>query len=264
LAKKRARKASSICERKILKDLDRELYDFAIEVRDAIRRAIDAYAQEDISDDNDRLVRVWVLGLAALIYDVSMSVLLLLSHGERRAPVVLNRSIFEYQIRLRYYLMRPDKAREALAQLPERLKRIMRADPTWRSERSSENITETEDWLSERERITRENFKDDILKTVVGEQRYIGYYDGFYGKASSLVHGFETIMRDVHRDFFVGEENPKIDFKGRVWQPNDAAGVMIHNMLDALEALENRLKAKGYEKLEDNWLTIQKRLGMLA
>jgi hypothetical protein len=140
----------------------------------------------------------------------------------------------------------------------------MRADTTWRSERSEKNRVLTEKWLEDRENIARENFKEDVLRTVVGDDT-VKYYDAYYGKASALVHGYETVIRDVHRAYYSGEDNPQIDLKGKVWDPNDAAGVLIHNLLWGLEALLNVACAEmgHHNALRKRWYDLQKRLDML-
>jgi len=249
----------STCDRLTFKALNRDLYDFAQEVRVAIRAAVDACLASDIDDENANIVRMWAVTLGPLMHDVAGSALLLLSHGDRRAPVILARSLFEYQVRQRYYALKPDKARTAIGQLGERFKKIMRADFTWKNERTEEERAETEAWLAETQKMDYENIKDGVFATVYGADAPV-YYDGIYGKWSSLVHGYETVFRDVHRDGIVGEPNPKPDFKGKVWIPNDTCSVLIHCLLDGLEALIAVAgDSIGHKALEARWSEIQKR-----
>jgi hypothetical protein len=134
----------SSCGDATFEDLDRRVYDFAQVVREAIFAAIDACGKDHFEDGDDRsIVQLWSAVLGALTWDVSGSVLLELSHGRRRAPVILNRCVFEYGVRLRYYAKKPDKAREALAQMHERFKTIMRADQSWRLE-NARNVPATD------------------------------------------------------------------------------------------------------------------------
>lgn len=125
----------SVCERRTFENLNPELYDFAQDVRTALCDAIEKCAGVVIGDANGQVVRTWAFTLGPLMWDVGGSILLLLSHGDRRAPAILNRCVFEYQLRLRYYMLKPDKAREAIKQMPERFRKIMRADPTWKQGR---------------------------------------------------------------------------------------------------------------------------------
>jgi hypothetical protein len=241
--------------------LNRQLYEFAQDVRSALLRSIEVYALLRPSEENDKVVQLWAMTLGPLIWDVSGSVLLLLSHDERRAPVILNRSVFEYQLRLRYYSLKPDKAAEAIKQMPERFRKIMRVDPTWRLERSAANIVETEAFLGERDDIARENIKGDLFKTVFGADA-AAYYDAYYGKASGLVHGYETVIRDVHRERYNRIENPTIDLAGTVWSPDDAVGVLIYTLLDAL-AFMIRLSGAGlaiHEEFEARFATLESQL----
>jgi len=207
---------------------------------------------------------MWAVTLGPLMHDISGSALLLLSHGDRRAPVILALTLFEYQMRLRYYALKPDKAKTAIGQLGERFKKIMRADFTWKEERSEEDRIATEKWLDEKPKLEHESIKDDVFKTVYGDDAP-AYYDGLYGKWSSLAHGYETVIRDVHRDGIVGEQNPRHDFKGKVWIPNDTCAVLIHCLLDGLGAIVAVVgDKKGHEALENRWNTLQKQQGAAA
>jgi hypothetical protein len=252
------------CNCPTFETLNPELCEFASEALGTLKDALDETSRLDRADDADsRAVRLWAFTLGPLIVDVGNSVLLLVSHGERRAPAILNRSITEYEVRLRYYALRPDKARQAIEQIQERFRVIMRADPTWRIGRDDEHVSKTQDWLDESDDMGRESIKNDLFKTVFGED-WKAYYDGYYGKASALVHGYETIIRDVHRAFFNGEENPQIDYKGQVWDVDDSAAVLIHGVLDCLGMVESifALERKS-AALEVRWTAMQRRFGML-
>ena len=254
----------STCDRPTFKVLNRELYDFAQEVRVAIRAAVDACVAADIDNEDASIVRMWAVMLGPLMHDISGSGLLLLSHGDRRAPVILTRSLFEYQSRQRYYALKPDKAKIALGQLGERFKKIMRADFTWKGERTAEERAETEAWLAETQKLEHESIKGHVFKTVYGDDTP-AYYDGLYGKWSSLVHGYETIFRDVHRDGIVGEPNPRPDFKGRVWVPNDTCALIVHCLLDGLGAVVSVAGDKnGHVAFEKRWDEMQKRYSAAA
>jgi hypothetical protein len=259
---------STICERKTFEFLTPDLYEFAQLVRTALLSAIEACSlsvnpeSETTRDKGSQAIHVWAMTLGPLIWDVSGSVLLLLSHGERRAPVILNRSVFEYQMRMRYYVLRPDKAVEAIQQLPERFRKIMRADTSWKNGRGAVSIAETEAFLDEHVKLNRENIKQDVFKTVFGEQAD-ALYDGYYGKASALVHGHETLMRDVHSEYYNGVENPQVDFTGAVWTPDDAAAVLVHNLLDGLEVLTTISgETDGCAELDKGFADLQVRLGI--
>lgn len=251
---------ASVCGRPIFKKLNRELHDFAQEIRGAVRHAVEICGVANIVDEDAQVVGTWAITLGPLMHDVSGAALLLLSHGHRRAPVMLNRSLFEYQLRLRYYALKPDKARQAIAQTKERFRKIMRADPTWTTGRSKENCFETEQWLDKKDAFERENIRNDVFQTVYGDDATL-YYDGYYGKASALVHGYETILRDVHRDMYVGEENPQPDFKGKVWEPNDTCAVLVHHLFDGLAAIVSIAGNKdNLAVLKQRWTAMQMKL----
>jgi hypothetical protein len=89
------RTRSATCTRPLFKALNRDLYDFAHEVRTVVRETIDACATAKGADEDAQTMWFWAITLGPLMHDVSGSLLLLLSHGDRRAPAILNRSIFE-------------------------------------------------------------------------------------------------------------------------------------------------------------------------
>jgi hypothetical protein len=115
----------------------------------------------------------------------------------------------------------------------------LRADPTKSEHVGPEQRAELDAWLSQRQKIERENFKETVLKAVVGPERYEAVYDGYYGKASGHVHGYETIVRDVHREYYNGVEDPQLDYGGKVFDLNDHAVVCIENLLHGLDAVNN-------------------------
>lgn len=250
-------------DRVLFRRFSEELYDFGNEVRTLIRETVERHGREQITDPDQRTIQLWACCLGALMFDISGSVLLLLSHGHHRAPAILNRSLYEYQVRLRYYKTKPEKGRLALKQMPERFKRILRADPT-RSEHITVADRATFDaWLSERERIERENFKEEVLKTVVGADSYETVYDGYYGKICGHVHGYETIIRDVFHEYYNGVENHKIDYNGQIFDLNDHAAVCIHNLLYGLNAISgNATEKKDFQSVESRFDEIQARAGI--
>ena len=246
-------KSSRPCGRATLKNLSPALYDFGQEIRTALRVVVDAYYSAPSANDDDAIIRIWACCLGVLLYDVGGSVLLLLAHGELRAPTILNRSLFEYQIRLRYYAIRRDKAKQAILQMPERFRKILRVLPPEPGEVSPDEEADFREWLHKSDKIERERFKDDLLKTVLPDMYEIAY-DGYYGKASGHVHGYEIVIRDVLRDFYHGKPAPQIDYKGRVFPADDSASVCIHHLLEGLAEIE-RLSQQTHAsaKLESRW-----------
>lgn len=215
-------------------------------------------------NDEHAHILVWAQALGILAWDVGGSALLLLAHGDTRAVAILNRCLFEYHVRLRYYHLEPGKAREAVQQLGERFKRIYRADETLRErpDLTDEERRDFEGWLAERQKIEGENFKTQVLKRVEPE-RYEQYYNGYYGKASAYVHGYETILRDVFRDWYV-ESKPEPNFHSVVLKANDTAGVCIHQLLFMLAALESVGELpKRSMPLDRRWISIQREVGIL-
>jgi hypothetical protein len=230
------KRRSAICRRRLFEAVHPELHDFAQEVRAVLFTTLETCASMPIVGSDAELIRMWAIALGTLMWNVSGSVLVLLSHGEHRAPVILNRCVFEYQLRLKYYMLKPNKARQAMEQMPERFRKILRANYTWRISSDDEMIAETEAALDQRDKIVRENIKDDMFRTVFGEDAD-KFYDGYYGEASGLVHGYETVLRDIGHEFYVRRDNPKVDHAGTFWKPNDAAEVLLHSLLMGLAAL---------------------------
>ena len=251
------------CNRVLFRHFSQELYDLGNEVRTLIKQAVERHGREKITEPDGSTVQLWACTLGALMFDIAGSVLLLLSHGQRRAPAILNRCLFEYQIRLRYDAIEPEKGRVALKQLPERFKRILRADPTKSEHVGAEDRAGLDAWLEQREKLERENFKEDMLKTVVGPELYEAVYDGYYGKISGHVHGYETIVRDIYHEYYNGVEDHKIDYSGQVFDLNDHASVCIHNLLEGLKAINNNaIEKTSWTSLEARFDAAQARTGL--
>jgi hypothetical protein len=105
-----------VCNRATFRDFDEGLYDLGNEARTLVREAVERRRLDVPADADQQTVQFWACTLGPLMFDIAGSLLLLLSHGQRRAPAILNRCLFEYQIRLRYYSKEPEAARTALLQ----------------------------------------------------------------------------------------------------------------------------------------------------
>lgn len=253
----RRKQVRGTCGRPLSHELNPKLYEFGNKVRAVLRDTIESWLPNNNSSEDATVVRIWAGALGTLIYDVRGSVLLLLSHGHLRAPAILNRSIFEYQIRLRYYASHVGEARHDLAQMNERFKIILRAQPPEPGEIPADELAGFKEWVDAK--LQYESFRK-ILSAVVGPEVGDKVYDAYYGKASGHVHGYETIIRDVYREFAHGSPGAHIDYKGHVFIANDSAVVCIYNLLEGSREV-GRLSGSSDRSatLEREWDTIEHR-----
>lgn len=242
--------------------LSPELWEFGQRARALLRSTIEEAVQNDTRPNRD--VVHWYVALGTLAWDVSGSVLLLLEHGEVRAATMLNRSLFEYWVRIRYYTRFPDKASEAIHQLPTRIGKIdaARTGTTMPDSFIEEERAEFESYLATGSKIERSNFRNDILEAVLPKDQADAYYDFFYGKASAWIHGYETMLADVLSANFHGHRNPNPDWQTRRFKADDTAGVCIHNVLDCIDEIRTARNLPQEKTMAAEWDELQRKLGV--
>ncbi len=91
----------------------------------------------------------------------------------------LNRSLFEYWIRILFYANYPDKASLAIRQLQTRIGKIdnARADIRELDALSEDECDELERFAATGPKIERENFRNDVLEKVMSKDDADRYYD---------------------------------------------------------------------------------------
>ena len=250
-------------DKHIVAPLSQELITFGEEIRRKIKSCIVALSDVAPDSRNHAFILTWARTLGVLTWDIGGSCLSLLQHNQLRAPMILNRCLFEYQVRMRYYAIKPAKGIVAIEQLEERLRRVYKADPTLQEQpmRSDKERAEFENWLARRDKLEKENFRNEIIKTVYPKDSDM-YYDGFYGKASAYVHGYETTIREIFRDWYT-DKNPEPSFQSKILSLNDAAAVCIIQLLEQYRTL-NSVGHLGQpiKDAEANWRSLQNRLGL--
>lgn len=237
-----------------------DLGNFAERARDLLRLTIEQGLRNDTRPNRD--VVHWYIGLGTLAWDVSGSIMRLVSVSDVRAASMLNRSLFEYWIRIRFYAKYPDKASRAIRQLPTRIGKIDTAivdirelDALTKDERD-----ELEQFAATGTKIERENFRNGVLEKVMSKDDADRYYDFFYGKASAWIHGYETMLADVLSDHFHRLPNPQPHWQTRRLKANDTAAVCIHNVLDVVDAIREARSLPRERVLNEKWVELQRDL----
>jgi hypothetical protein len=184
-------------------------------------------------------VMIWCYGLGTLAWDVSGSALTLLRAGHIRAAVMLNRSLFEYWVRLKYYTKHPDVAEQNLRQIPTRFMKIVQGHPHFRRDHLADDEADAmEAWFTGGVKIKRENFRNDVLNGALDKDVADMYYETFYSLASSFVHGYETMLDDV---LMMRDHERRQTIKEPAWSSerlrgNDTGQIVVAHLLSMCDA----------------------------
>jgi hypothetical protein len=176
--------------------------------------------------------------------------------------MMLNRSLFEYWVRIRFYTRFPDKASEAMRQLPTRIRKIDAASlaASIPDSFSVDERAEFDRYISKGASIVRENFRNDVLEKVMPKDQADAYYDFFYSKASAWIHGYETMLADVLSDYFHGSRDLVLDWTTRRFKANDTAAVCIDNVLDCVDEVRASRSLPQETAMAAEWDALQKEL----
>jgi hypothetical protein len=174
--------------------------------------------------------------------------------------MILNRPLFEYWVRIRYYTRFPDEASAAIHQLPTRLRKIDSAAlaASMADSFSPDERAEFDRYVLTGAKLQRQNFRQDVLEKVLPKDQADAYYDFFYGKASAWIHGYETMLADVLSNSFHGSRSPSPDWQTRRFRVNDTAGVCIHNVLNCIDEVREARNLPQEQLLAAEWETLQK------
>ena len=111
--------------------LDPNLKAFLQKTRKILKQRIDfSHSHLKLRAEPAKILWAWAVALGAMTYDMSGSALLLLQRGHTRAAVVLNRCVFEYWVRLRFYEKDRAEADKDLNLIKNRFRNILKSDPT--------------------------------------------------------------------------------------------------------------------------------------
>lgn len=95
------------------------LRDFATKLTTDVRRAIGCLSDKTPSDEESYAIQCWLIYLSMLVYDAARGAADLYIAGNTRAAVILQRQLYEYTVRAKYFLQEPEdgikafKARKA-------------------------------------------------------------------------------------------------------------------------------------------------------
>lgn len=154
-------------------------------------------------DPEDRALWYWSFLLAVLAYELSGSALELSRiGGNTRTISILNRSLFEYWVRLKYYRKQPDHAAEDLALAKGRFKAIAEAFP---ADYAEVEIDEDEfekafEGIDAKVGGFRPFFS--VLKTAMNDDEEVvtASYRYYYALQSIYTHGNEAAFVDLSHD----------------------------------------------------------------
>jgi len=178
------------------------LHDFAWIVADELRDFLtEVYTagQPSASERERQAFWVWAIVLGTLAYDLALSASHSVGKGHIRITTLVNRSLYEYANRLRFYKTHPDKA-------------VLYSQQGWKFYMRMGEVIGS-DFVDELPELDPENridhqsiggmLKDYAVKAGIDERvagRYRRHFhDGFYAAASALAHGSQGAIIDVFR-----------------------------------------------------------------
>jgi hypothetical protein len=229
--------------------LNDDLFQFGNALRSEILEWI-RYLETLPSQDDPRAesIIIWMRTLCATIWDTSESVLHLLvaERNHLRAVKILNRSLFEYALKLKYFSYCPDEATSSLKQVRIHLGRMTNATPQNFSPEmmSAENRKTYDDLLAaSREKFTFAKITANIKVVLEKEGRAAeipALLDNYYAAASGFVHGSETLILDVWRQH--GGHKDTIELKSQRLYTVAAFDETIRSLLETLQGISVHLK----------------------
>jgi hypothetical protein len=122
--------------------------------------------------------------LSTLAVDVGESVHILATHDSARIPMILNRSLSEYRLRLQFYMKHPDKATEDLETYETEMRSVMAARPIAELEqkRDPEMMKNVREFLS--------GFDVKVTRRQIQQM-----FQDVYGDKADLLHNLHTVSR---------------------------------------------------------------------
>ncbi len=152
--------------------------------------------------DEEKAQYSWCIALGVLAHDVGSATVALVDIDRLRAARVLNRSLFEYHLRLRIYQADPSEAVRDATDAPKELRRFFESTPVRdvkELDMSPEDVAEFEAFLKEHEGKPRSrNVWQDLETVYTGDHAQALFdYLNLYGFASALAHGSGLVFKEV-------------------------------------------------------------------
>jgi len=152
--------------------------------------------------DEEKAQFGWCVALGVLAHDVGSAIVTLVDVDRLRAAKILNRSLFEYHLRLRIYQADASEALRDATDAPKELRRFFESTPVSdvaKLDISAEDLAEFEAFLKEHEGKPRSRRVLEDLETVnAGNRaRTVFEYRNLYAFASALAHGTGLVFKEV-------------------------------------------------------------------
>jgi len=152
--------------------------------------------------DEEKAQFGWCVVLGVLAHDVGSAIVTLVDADRLRAAKILNRSLFEYHLRLRIYQVDASEALRDATDAPKELRRFFESSPVSdvaKLDISAEELAEFETFLKEHEGKPRSRKVWQDLETIHAGNRAQALFEylNLYGFASALAHGSGLVFKEV-------------------------------------------------------------------
>jgi hypothetical protein len=183
------------------------------------------WLQEKQTADNEERVKyllMWQLALVTAAWDVSGSAIRLAMESELRAARILNRSIFEYGLRLHHYAHEPEDAVQHGAEALNYLRHVMRPTGSDAGDMSKKRFKEFRTFLTsgsaELSYPQIHRMMKNMLRTFGFEaagdiKRGVKRLEAEYAVSSAIAHGSQGLIFDVFRK----DDSPSIHHLRSPW-----------------------------------------------
>lgn len=189
------------CRQKASPDLNVDLTILSFEVLAELMRTVRAgLLCDNAQTAEEYCVWEWAVTLGGLTHDIATSVHMLVTHNNVRAPMILNRSLSEYRVRLRYYMKHPDVAVTHMSRFETELRSAVSARPIEELEtKMSAELVEGMRDLFEGETVKVPRLSIRQMFDDVHEDKSKLLYDLHYAVGSAFAHGTVLATGDVFR-----------------------------------------------------------------
>jgi len=198
------------------------------------------------TSDEEKAQYGWCLVIGVLAHEVASAILSLVEADRLRAAKILNRSLFEYHLRLRIYQRDAAEALRDAADAPKELRRFLETKPVSdvaKFDISADELIQFEAFLAENQGKPRSrNVWQDVKTVNPGDdaQAFFEYFN-LYGFPSALAHGSGLVFTEIVRtrndtETFLAWRSPYLT-------PLLTIGEAFVRLVGVLEAIE---KTSGY------------------
>jgi len=196
--------------------------------------------------DEEKAQYGWCLVIGVLAHEVASAILSLVDADKLRAAKILNRSLFEYHLRLRIYQGDALEALRDATEAPKELRRFLETKPVSdvaRFDISADELIQFEAFLAENQGKPRSrNVWQDVKTVNPGDdaQAFFEYFN-LYGYPSALAHGSGLVFKEIVRTR--GDTETVLQWRSPYLTPLLTIGEAFVRLVGVLEAIE---KTSGY------------------